>query len=145
MKKTRRALFLEEMERTMPWSELYALAEPLYRKSTKCHAPAGIACMLRIYFLQQWFGLTDYLVEEMLYESSVMRQFAGVDIDSEPVPDELLICEFRNLLEEHDLGEDIRARVNRHLLEKGLHISTGDLLDAEIVHAASSSKSGEPG
>src|SRR5437660_1603466 len=87
-RKTRRAIFLEEMEQVVPWRELCALVTPHYPQPGKGRRPVGVERMLRIYFLQQWFNLSDPGVEEALYDSAVMRQFVGIDLGCEPVPDE---------------------------------------------------------
>src|SRR6266478_5993574 len=108
-RKTRRAIFLEEMEQVVPWRELCALVEPHYPQPGKGRRPVGVERMLRIYFLQQWFNLSDPAVEEALYDSGGMRQFVGIDLGCEPVPDETTVCKFRHLLEEHQLGEQILA------------------------------------
>src|SRR5450756_3191350 len=99
-KKTRRALFLDEMEQVVPWSKLGGLIEPYYPKAGNGRPPVGVERMLRIYFLQQWFNLSDPAVEEALYDSVVLRQFAGIDLGQEPVPDETTVCKFRHLLAE---------------------------------------------
>ena len=99
--------------------------------------------MLRIYFLQQWFNLSDPAVEETLYDSAVMRQFVGIDLGHEPVPDETTACKFRHLLEEHQLGEQILGTVNLHLQAQGVRITTGTIVDATILHAPSSTKNRE--
>ena len=142
-KKTRRAEFLEEMELVVPWAELYALIEPVYPKVGKGRHPVGLERMLRIYFLQQWFNLSDPAMEEALYDSVVMRQFVGIDLGREPVPDETTVCKFRHLLEEHGLGGEILQAVNRHLRSKGVTITTGTIVDATILHAPSSTKNRE--
>ena len=103
-KMTRRKAFLADMEQVVPWSVLCALIEPFYPKPGNGRPPIGIERMLRIYFLQQWFNLSDPAVEEALYDSLVMRRFAGIDLGREPVPDETTVCRFRHLLEAHDLG-----------------------------------------
>lgn len=139
-KKTRRTLFLEEMEQVVPWSELCALIEPVYPKAGNGRPPVGVERMLRIYFLQQWFNLSDPAVEEALYDSAVMRHFAGIDLGNEPVPDETTVCKFRHLLERHDLGARIFERVNEHLQRKGMRISAGTIVDATILSAPSSTK-----
>ena len=139
-KKTRRAEFLEEMERVVPWAKLCGLIEPHYPKAGGGRPPVGVERMLRIYFLQQWFNLSDPGVEEALYDSMVMRQFVGIDLGREPVPDETTICKFRHLLEEHDLGGAMLQAVNRHLQSKGVRISRGTIVDATIIHAPSSTK-----
>jgi IS5 family transposase len=142
-KKTRRAEFLEEMEQVVPWARLGGLVEPYYPKAGKGRPPVGVERMLRIYFLQQWFNLSDPAVEEALYDSAVMRQFAGIDLGREPVPDETTVCKFRHLLEEHQLGGEMLKVVNRHLEGKGVRITTGTIVDATIIHAPSSTKNRE--
>src|SRR6202047_4873824 len=139
-KKTRRTLFLEEMEQVVPWSELCRLIEPVYAKAGNGRPPVGAERMLRIYFLQQWFNLSHPGVEEALYDSAGMRQFVGIDLGDEPVPDETTVCKFRHLLEQHDLGAGIFARVNEHLQGQGMRISTGTIVDATIISAPSSTK-----
>ncbi|GAC1516694.1 MAG: IS5 family transposase [Terriglobales bacterium] len=139
-KKTRRAAFLEEMEQVVPWSKLCALVEPHYPKPGNGRRPVGLERMLRIYFLQQWFNLSDPAVEEALYDSPTLRQFAGIDLGAEPAPDETTVCKFRHLLEEHNLGEEILGTVNLHLQAKGVRITTGTIVDATLIHAPSSTK-----
>jgi transposase, IS5 family len=139
-KKTRRAIFLEEMEQVVPWAKLCGLIEPHYPKPGNGRRPKELEKMLRIYFLQQWFNLADPAVEEALYDSASLRQFAGIDLGGEPVPDETTVCKFRHLLEEHHLGEDILGTVNLHLQAKGVRITTGTIVDATIIHAPSSTK-----
>jgi len=142
-KKTRRSLFLEEMEQVVPWKELGALIEPYYPKAGNGRPPVGVERMLRIYFLQQWFKLSDPAVEEALYDSVVMRSFVGIDLGCEPVPDETTVCKFRHLLEEHGLGGQMLETVNLHLEGKGVRITTGTIVDATIIHAPSSTKNRE--
>jgi len=142
-KKTRRAMFLEEMEQVVPWAKLCALIEPHYPKPGNGRRPKELEKMLRIYFLQQWFNLADPAVEEALYDSATLRQFAGIDLGGEPVPDETTVCNFRHLLEKHNLGEEILGTVNLHLQAKGVRITTGTIVDATIIHAPSSTKNHE--
>src|SRR6266581_2417198 len=139
-RKTRRAIFLEEMEQVVPWRELCALVAPHYPKPGNGRPPVGVERMLRIYFLQQWFNLSDPAVEEALYDSGVMRQFVGIDLGCEPVPDETTVCKFRHLLEQHQLGEQILGQVNLHLQAQGVRITTGTIVDATILHAPTSTK-----
>jgi transposase, IS5 family len=79
-KKTRRGLFLEEMEQVVPWAALCALIEPVYPKAGQGRPPVGVERMLRIYFLQQWFNLSDPAVEEALYDSAALRGFVDIDL-----------------------------------------------------------------
>src|ERR1035437_10165124 len=142
-KKTRRALFLEEMEQVVPWKELCSLVEPHYPKAGNGRRPVGVERMLRVYFLQQWFSLSDPAVEEALYDSPLMRRFAQIDLGNEPVPDETTVCKFRHLLEQHSLGSAILETVNFHLQSRGIKITTGTIVDATIIHAPSSTKNRE--
>ncbi|MGH9068997.1 MAG: IS5 family transposase [Acidimicrobiales bacterium] len=139
-KPTRRAAFLAEMGRVVPWRELCALIEPVYPKPGRGRAPIGLERMLRIYFLQQWFNLSDPGAEEALYDSPTMRRFAGIDLGREPVPDETTLCKFRHLLERHELGSALFQRVQEHLEQRGLKLSAGTIVDATIIHAPSSTK-----
>src|SRR5271167_1995263 len=120
-KKTRRALFLEEMEQVVPWGKLCSLIEPYYPKA----------------------GNGRPAVEEALYDSAVLRQFVGIDLGREPVPDETTVCKFRHLLEEHRLGGRMLEAVNLHLQSQGVRITTGTIVDATIIHAPSSTKNRE--
>jgi transposase, IS5 family len=131
-KTTRRAVFLSEMARVVPWAALCRLIEPYYPKPGNGRPPIGVERMLRLYFLQQWFNLSDPAVEEALYDSVAMRGFVGIDLGREPVPDETTVCRFRHLLEAHDLGRRLFDEVQRHLAEKGLKIATGTIVDATI-------------
>jgi transposase, IS5 family len=139
-KTTRRAAFLAEMNQVVPWRELCALIEPVYPKPGNGRPPVGLERMLRIYFLQHWFNLSDPAVEEALYESLSMRGFAEIDLGREPVPDETTICKFRHLLERHDLGRKLFEEVHLHLEAHGLKVSTGTIVDATIISAPSSTK-----
>ena len=142
-KKTRRAVFLEEMEQVVPWKKLCGLIEPHYPKAGHGRPPVGVERMLRIYFLQPWFNLSDPGVEETLYDSALMRQFVGIDLGREPVPDETRVCKFRHLLEQHQLGGEMLETVNLHLQAKGVRITTGTIVDATIIEAPSSTKNRE--
>ncbi len=140
-KPTRRERFLAEMEQVIPWSELAAVIEPYYPKAEGAgRPPVGVERMLRIHFLQHWFNLSDPAVEEALYDSRAMRQFVGIDLGREPVPDETTICKFRHLLEVHRLGEQLFALIRTYLAEQGLQISRGTIVDAPIISAPSSTK-----
>ena len=139
-KKTRREQFLCEMEAAMPWAELRSLVEPHYSKGETGRKPVGLDIMLRVYFLQQWFALSDPGVEDALYESAVMRRFAGVDLGRAPAPDETTILNFRHLLEEHELCGQMLDAVSHYLASRGIRITTGTIVDATLIHAPSSTK-----
>ena len=139
-KKTRREKFLEEMEQVMPWAELEALIEPYYPREGNGRPPVGLSIMLRIYFLQHWFNLSDPAAEEALYDSAALRRFAGVDLGRAAAPDETTILNFRHLLERHDLCGAMLEAVNHYLESRGIRIGTGTIVDATIIHAPSSTK-----
>ena len=143
-KPTRRALFLAEMDRVVPWRQPCALIEPVYPKPGKGRSPVGLERMLRIYFLQQWFNLSDPGAEEALYDSLAMRRFAAIDLGREPVPDETTICKFRHLLERHELGSALFEQVHADLEQHGLQLSRGTIVAASIVHAPGSTKNAAP-
>jgi IS5 family transposase len=142
-KATRRAQFLAEMDRVVPWKQLCALIQPAYSQGATGRPPVGLERMLRIYFLQQWFNLSDPAAEEALYDSLAMRQFVGIDLGREPAPDETTILRFRHLLESHDLGRQLFAAVSAHLQAQGLKVATGTIVDATIINAPSSTKNQE--
>ena len=139
-RKSRRESFLDEMDKIVPWLGLVALVEPFYPKGENGRPPVGLERMLRLYFLQQWFNLSDPGLEDALYESAALRRFAGIDLGREPAPDETTICNFRHLLERHDLGRSMLQTVNEYLAACGIKIATGTIVDATIVHAPSSTK-----
>ena len=129
------------MNRVVTWAELVAAIEPVYPKAEgPGRPPVGVERMLRLHCLQQWFNLSDPAVEEALYDSRVLRQFVGIDLGREPVPDETTICKFRHLLEVHQLGEQLFARIGEYLAKQGLQVSRGTIVDATIINASSSTK-----
>ena len=139
-KRTRRAAFLADMERVIPWSELCTLIEPFYPKAGDGRPPIGLERMLRMYFLAHWFNLSDPALEEALYESVSMRSFVGIDLGREPVPDETTVCKFRHRLEQHGLGRQLFEQVGRHLSARGMKVAGGTIVDATIISAPSSTK-----
>ncbi len=128
------------MDAVMPWAELFSQVAPHSSKGEMGRKPAGLEIMLRVYFLQQWFALSDPGVEDALYESPVPRRFAGIDLGRAPVPDETTILNFGHLLEEHELCGQMLDAVNLYLAGKGIRITTGTIVDATIMHAPSSTK-----
>jgi IS5 family transposase len=139
-KTTRRAVFLSEMDRIVPWERLRKIVEPYYPRGDAGRPPIDLTLMLRIHFLQHWFNLSDPAAEESLYDINSMRHFAGIDLGHAPVPDETTICKFRHLLERHKLGKKLFEEVNAHLRESGVKISGGTIVDATIIAAPSSTK-----
>jgi len=139
-KRTRKREFLDEMQRVVPWAELTALIEPHYPRGKTGRPPMGIATMLRIHFLQQWFGLSDPAMEEALHDVPLYREFADLEGPMRRLPDESTILRFRHLLEEHGLAAPMLATVNRVLQEHGLTLKTGTVVDATLIAAPSSTK-----
>jgi IS5 family transposase len=141
-KTTRRAQFLADMERIIPWPEMTAAVQTVYPKisETGGRPPIPLERMLRIYFLQLWFNLSDPAVEEALYDSVAMRSFVGIDLGVEGAPDETTVCKFRHLLERNKLGKTLLKAVNEHLRRNGIKIANGTIVDATIIGAPSSTK-----
>jgi transposase, IS5 family len=139
-KVTRRERFLAEMDAVIPWSRLIALIEPHYPKAGQGRQPLGLEKMLRIYFLQQWFNLSDPQAEDVIYDSESMRRFARVELGDEVVPDETSILRFRHLLEQHALTQAIFEEIQGLLEERRLLLRSGTIVDATIIAAPSSTK-----
>jgi IS5 family transposase len=141
-KLTRRELFLAEMDGVVPWARLLTLIAPHYPKvgPKGGRPPMPLETMLRVYFLQNWYALSDPMAEETLYDSEAMRRFAGIELGDDRVPDETTILNFRHLLERHGLTEAMFAEVNAHLADRGITLRSGTLVDATIIDAPSSTK-----
>jgi IS5 family transposase len=139
-KVTRREQFLAEMNTVVPWKRLMALIEPHYPKAGRGRQPLGLEKMLRIYFVQQWFDLSDPAAEDAIYDSESIRRFVGVDLGEDRIPDESTILRFRHLLEKHDLTEAIFVEIRSLLEEKRLLLKAGTIVDATIINAPSSTK-----
>ncbi len=140
-KKTRKEIFLEEMDQIVPWKEMTKAIKPYYPKPKGAgRRPVGLERMLRIHFLQHWFELSDPGVEETLYDSRAMRAFVGIDLGKEPVPDETTILNFRHLMERHNLADELFRLVNVYLAENGMKVNRGTIVDASIINAPTSTK-----
>ncbi|MGT2455359.1 IS5 family transposase [Cupriavidus basilensis] len=137
---TRRQRFLAEMERVVPWARLIAVVEPYYPKGKRGRPPIGLERMLRIYFLQQWYGLSDEALEDALYDSMALRAFAGIDLAVEAVPDATTLLKFRRMLVEHELTRKLFDEIGIMLCERGLMMKEGTIVDATIIEAPSSTK-----
>lgn len=139
-KVTRRERFLAEMDGVIPWSRLLGLIAPHYPKAGRGRQPLGLEKMLRLYFVQQWFNLSDPAAEDALYDSESIRRFVGVELGDDGVPDETTILRFRHLLEQHHLTEQIFTAIQGLLEEKRLLLKAGTIVDATIIAAPSSTK-----
>jgi IS5 family transposase len=140
---TRRERFLACMEEIIPWSRLLAVVEPFYPKGERGRPPVGLERMLRIYFLQQWYGLADEALEDALYDSQSLRGFARIDLAAEGVPDATTLLKFRRLLETHDLCKGLFGAINADLSARGLMMREGTLVDATLIAAPPSTKNKE--
>ena len=139
-KKTRKREFLEQMEKVVPWAVLVQIVAPHYPKSKTGRPPFPIEAMLRIHYMQQWFGLSDPAMKESLHDMPLLREFAKLDGVLNRLPDETTILRFRHLLEKHDLAPDMLRVVNDLLQHKGLLLKTGTAVDATLISAPSSTK-----
>jgi IS5 family transposase len=140
-KRTRREKFLADMERIVPWSRLEAVIAPSYPRTGRVgRPPIGVPKMLRMYCLQQWYGLADEALEDALYDSQAMRDFVGIDLSRESVPDATTLLKFRRLLLANDLTKALFNEINAHLGEQGLLMREGTIVDATIIAAPSSTK-----
>jgi transposase, IS5 family len=139
-KVTRRERFLAEMDAVIPWTRLLGLIAAHYPKAGNGRQPLGMEKMLRIYFLQQWFNLSDPQAEDAIYDSESMRRFARVELGDEVVPDESTILRFRHLLERHGLTQAIFDSITGLLEERRLLLRSGTIVDATIIAAPSSTK-----
>ena len=137
---TRKAEFLAEMERLMPWAELCVLIEPHYPKAGNGRPPVGLERMLRMYCIANWFNLADVACEEALYDIALFREFCGFDLGDERIADGSTLGLFRKLLETHDLGAAIFAKVGELLMQQGLRLSGGTIVDATLIAAPPSTK-----
>jgi transposase, IS5 family len=144
-RQTRRDKFLSEMEQAVPWARLVTRLEPLYPKGARGRPPIGLERMLRVYFVQQWYGLADEAVEDALYDSQALRSFVGIDLNCDPVPDATTLLKFRHWLERHGLTRVIFDEVAAMLAERGLLMRQGTIVDATIIAAPASTKNKENG
>jgi IS5 family transposase len=139
-KVTRRERFLAEMDAVIPWADLLRVIEPHYPKAGNGRQPLGLEKMLRIYFVQQWFNLSDPQAEDSLYDSESIRRFVRIELSEDVVPDETTILRFRHLLEQHGLTAKIFDLVKELLTAKRLLLKSGTIVDATIISAPSSTK-----
>ena len=139
-KRTRKREFLDEMNLVVPWAELVALVSPFAPEGKKGRPPFAVQIMLRIHFMQQWFGLSDPAMEEALHDTPLYREFAELDNWTTRLPDESTILRFRHLLEKHKLAEQMLVVINDMLRDRGLMLRTGTVVDATLIAAPSSTK-----
>ncbi|ATQ74174.1 IS5/IS1182 family transposase [Massilia violaceinigra] len=140
-KLTRRDVFLAKIDSVTPWSQLHALIEPFYPKVVGAgRPPIGLARMLRMYVVQQCFGLSDEGIEDAVYDSQAIRGFVGIDLSREQAPDATTLLKFRRLLEKNELTRKIFETINGHLAAQGLMMREGTIVDATLIAAPPSTK-----
>ena len=141
-KRTKNEIFLEKMEKLIPWKLVCEVILPYYPREGKGRRPIGLERMLRMYLVSQWFNLSDMACEEAVYDIAVFREFCHFDIGDEGVPDATTLENFRRMLEEYKLGEEIFRFLGGLLERNGLRCSMGAIVDATIIAAPSSTKNG---
>jgi IS5 family transposase len=139
LRKTRKKVFLLEMEKVVPWTELVQLIAPYYPEGKNGRPPFSLETMLRTHFLQQWFNLSDPAMEEAFFDIPMYRDFAGL-VEYTRMPDESTILRFRHRLEKHKLADQILQTVNTLLEQRGLLLKAGTIVDATLIAAPSSTK-----
>ena len=140
---TKRDVFLATTEQIVPWAALCEVVEPYYPKAGNGRPPVGLERMLRMYFVQHWFNLADVGCDDALLDSTALRRFVGIDLGRERVPDATTLLKFRRLLETHQLGQALFAKVGEVLQAHGMKVGTGTIVDATIIGAPSSTKNAE--
>lgn len=142
-RRTRREVFLAEMDGLIPWADFVQRIAPFYGTNTRGRPPIGAERLLRLYFVQCWFTLSDEATEEALYDSVAVSRFVGIDLGRERAPDATTLLRFRHLLQAHGLNEQLFAELNRRLGERGLLMRAGTIADATLIAAPSSTKNEE--
>jgi IS5 family transposase len=142
-KTTRKAEFLSRMDTLVPWAEFCAVIEPYYPKAGDGRPPVGLERMLRMYFIANWFNLSDVACEDAMYDAQAFRDFCQFDLGRERIPDATTLLNFRHLLEQNDLGAALFAKVGELLMSNGLRLSGGTIVDATIIAAPSSTKNAD--
>jgi len=140
---TRKGEFLGRMETLVPWVQMCALIEPHYPKAGNGRPPVGLERMLRMYLIANWFNLADEACEDALYDIAAFRDFCRIDLGREPVPDATTLLNFRHLLEQHQIGAALFARIGELLQANGMKLCGGTIVDATLIAAPPSTKNRE--
>jgi IS5 family transposase len=139
-RRTRREEFLTLMDKIIPWKKFIELIQPVYFIGERGRPPIGIEPMLRMYFLQIWFTLSDESVEDSIYDSYAMRTFMGINFFESQAPDATTLLKFRKLLVDNDIQIQLLYMVAELLEENGLLMRGGSVVDATIISAPTSTK-----
>ena len=136
----RREKFLSHVEELIPSKPLLAVIEPHYPKGKRGRPPVGIGRMLQVYFLQQWPSLADDALEDALYDSQALQQFARIDFGDDGVPKATTLLSLRRLRETQALWKGFVSSINANLTECGFLLCEGALGDATLIAALASIK-----
>lgn len=137
--RTKKKEFLAQIERIVPWEEWNAEIKPCYYKGERGNKPYDLELMLRIYLLQNLYDLSDMATVAEVIDSRAFSEFCGVD-SSNQVPDGDTLGRFRHLLEENGIQQKLFAQVLQKLMDKGLILKKGTIVDSTIIAAPSSTK-----
>ncbi|WP_165046368.1 IS5 family transposase [Adlercreutzia sp. ZJ138] len=138
---TKREEFLRQMDKAIPWEALVALVKPYYFEGKRGRKPMGIEKMLRMYFLQLWFNLSDEGVEDAIYDSRAFSEFMGISFGlGDQAPDATTLLKFRRIIESKGLAAQMLDCVNAVLESKGVMMRGGSIVDATFIEAPSSTK-----
>jgi IS5 family transposase len=140
--RTKKKEFLEQMDRMIPWGEWLTLIQPFYYKGERGNKPYDLELMLRLFILQNLYTLSDEGTVAEVIDSRAFSDFCGVD-SSNQVPNGDTLGRFRNLLVRHGLQEQLFAQVVTMLMERGLILKKGTIVDSTIISAPSSTKNKE--
>jgi len=132
--------FLTEMEAVIPWATMMEEILPFYQEKERGRKKTELMLLLKMYFLQQWYGLSDPGIEEAIYDRNSFQKFLGIDPFAHNIPDETTVLHFRHMLEENEIQKKIFARIQQLLDQKGLIVKKGTIVDASIFAAPSSTK-----
>jgi IS5 family transposase len=139
-KTTKKEKFLQMMEAMIPWKKWVDIIERHYPKGEHGRPPMGAEKMLRMYLLQIWFNLSDEGMEDALYDIQPMRQFVGINLMTEAVPDATTLLKFRHMLEKNGIAKKLFDELKGELTRSGKMMKEGTIVDATIFDAPSSIK-----
>jgi len=139
-KKLKCERFLQEMNAVIPWNQFLSTILTKYQYKSTGRTKTDALLLLKIYFLQQWYALSDPGVEEAIYDRNSFQKFLRIDLLAQTVPDETTILNFRHFLEKYSLTEKFFLTVNQLMEKKGLILKKGTVVDATIISSPSSTK-----
>ncbi len=142
-KKLKVEKFLNQMNQTMPWKALVDVIKPLYREGNMGRPAKDLLTMIKIHCLQQWYGLSDPAMEEAIYDRNSFQKFLNFELMVQAVPDETTILQFRHFLQEHQLHQKIFEVINHLLMNHGMLMTKGTIVDATIIEAPRNTKNQE--